>query len=339
MILKHLPAMAIAAAFVLAACQTPGYEYTARAAPTYAEALNYTDVSVGRFRGPAGDVAEAAFEALIYNAELGGMPWFTASGAGQPQGIYEGEVSITGFRRETSFRRERRCIKHRGLFNCDQHIVMELHCPKDVVDVAVAATLIDYASGRPVFTSQHGGAAEREDCFDVAEYPDTGQSTGAFGDIVHETLALRDAPIGLIADAVSAAVPAFRYDIAPYMTTMRAAIVDKPLIPEEAHDPRFEAAVKATRRGEIVGACAQWRELAVSYPKAPAILHNWGACTEARGDLEGAHALYAEAAEIARGIPLLRDRDARPIFEALTRVSQGRYEEGLIGRAQAPAGY
>lgn len=339
MILKHLPAITTAAALLLAACQTPGYEYSARAAPTFAEALEYTDVSVGRFRGPAGDVAEEAFEAMIYNAELGGVPWFAVSGSGQPQGIYEGEVSITSFHRETSFRHERRCVKHRGLFDCDQHVVMEVHCPKEIVDVTVAATLVDHASGRPVFTANRGAAAEREDCFDVAEYPDTGQSTGTFGGLEHETLGIWDAPIGLIAEAVSAAVPAFRYDIAPYMATMRAEIVDKPLIPEEANDPRFEAAVKATRRGEIIGACAQWQVLAVSYPAAPAILHNWGACSEARGDLEGAHALYAEAAEIARGIPLLRDRDAQPIFEALTRVSRGRYEEGLIGRAQAPAGY
>lgn len=336
--MKHLLPIAIAL-LTAAACQTPGYEYSARAAPNFPEALNYTDVSVGRFRGPASDVAEAEFQALLERAELQGQRWFTSINARRPQGIYEGEVTITGFRRETSLNRERRCERYRGLFSCETHIVVEQRCPKDIVDVSVSATLVDFASRRPVFTAHQGGGVEREECFDVATYPDTGQSTGKFGDTVHETLSAWDAPVGLVADAVAAAIPGFRYDIAPYMTTMRAEIVDKPLVPEEAGDFRFEAAVKATRRGEIIGACAQWQELAATYPAAPAILHNWGACTEARGDLAGAHLLYAQAAEIARGIPLLRDRDARPIFDALARVSQGRYEDQLIDGARNPRGY
>lgn len=322
-----------------AACATPGYDYAARAAPNYAEALSYTDVSAGRFRGPAGDVAEAEFQAMIDATELQGQRWFIVMDPARPQGIYEGDVFITGFNRQTSFRRERRCDKYKGLFNCERHVVIEMRCPKDIVDVNVRATLVDFASGRHIFTSEHGGATEREDCYDVAQYPDTDQSTGPFGDVIHETLPLRDAPIGMIADAVAAAIPAFRYDIAPYMTTLRAEIVDKPLVPEEAADPRFEAAVKATRRGEYIGACAQWQQLAGIYPKAPGILHNLAACTEARGDLEKAHLLYAEAAEIARGIPLLRDKDAKPIFDALGRISRGRYENSLIDKVRDPGGY
>ncbi|MFN7055596.1 hypothetical protein [Hyphomonas sp.] len=336
--MKHFLPVAIAL-LSAAACQTPGYEYSARAAPNFPEALNYTDVSVGRFRGPASDVAEAGFQALIEDAELGGQRWFTNTQSRRPQGIYEGEVFITGFRRETRLQRERRCDTHRGLFSCETYVVVEQRCPKDIVDVSVAATLVDFASGRPVFTAERGAGAEREECFDIAVYPDTGQATGAVGETVNETFNLRDAPVGLVADAVAAAIPGFRFDIAPYMTTLRAEIVSKPLVPEEASDYRFEAAVKATRRGEIIGACAQWQELAAAYPSAPGILHNWGACTEARGDLAGAHTLYARSAEIARGIPLLRDRDARPIFDALARVSRGRYEDQLIDGARNPAGY
>lgn len=321
------------------ACQTPGYDYTARAAPNYAEALNFTDVSVGRFRGPAGDVAEAEFQALIDTTQLEGRYWFAVMDPARPQGVYEGEVEITGFSRQTSFRRERRCDKYRGLFNCERHVVVEMHCPKDTVNVSVRATLVDTATGRPVFTSEQGGATEQENCFDVAQYPDTDQSTGTFGDVIHESFPHWDAPIGMIASAVAAAIPAFRYDIAPYTTTLRAEIVDKPLVPEEAADARFEAAIKATRRGEHIGACAQWQQLAGIYPRAPAILHNLAACTEARGDLEKAHLLYAEAAEIARGIPLLRDRDAKPIFDALGRISRGRYENSLIEQVRDPGGY
>lgn len=318
-----------------AACQTPGYDYAARAAPNYAEALNYTDVAAGRFRGPAGDVAEAEFQALIDGAELDGRPWFNMLYPDHPQGIYEGEVSITGYRREIRFERERRC---NGLFNCDKERLVEIQCPADFVDVNVRAWLVDYATGQTIFTSERGGATEREECFDIAEYPYTGQSTGAFGDVIYETYSAWDAPIGMVAEAVAAAVPGFRTDIAPYITTLRAEIVEKPLVPEEEGDARFEAAVKATRRGEYIGACAQWQALAADYPKAPGILHNLAACTEARGDLEKAHLLYAEAAEIARGTPLLKDKDAKPIFDALTRISRGRYENSLIDQAPKPGG-
>ncbi len=322
-----------------AACQTPGYDYAARSAPNFTEALNYTDVAAGRFRGPAGDVAEAEFQALIDNTSLQGAPWFAVIDPDRPQGIYEGEVQIAAFNRETSFKRERRCGKYSGLFDCERHVVIEMHCPKDTVNVTVRATLVDLATGQPVFTSEHGGATEREDCYDVAEYPDTDQSTGPFGDVIQEPLPLWDAPIGMIADAVAAAIPGFRRDIAPYLTTLRAEIVEKPLVHEEAGDPRFAAAVKATRRGEFIGACAQWQELARAYPKAPGILHNLAACTEARGDLEQAHLLYAQAAEIARGTPLLKDKDAKPIFDALGRISRGRYENSLIDQVQDPRRY
>lgn len=319
-----------------AACQTPGYDYAARAAPNFAEAVNYTDVTTGRFRGPAGDVAEGEFQALIDGAELEGRPWFNVIDPDRPQGIYEGEVSITGYSRQTRFERERRCT---ALFNCDKEKIVEMQCPAEKVDVSVRVSLIDLATNRLVFTSERGGAVEREDCYDIAEYPYTNQSTGTFGELIHESLSSWDAPIGMVAEAVAAAVPGFRTDIAPYVTTLRAEIVEKPLVPEEASDARFAAAVKATRRGEYIGACAQWQELALAYPRAPGILHNLAACTEARGDFEKAHLLYAEAAEIARGIPLLKDKDAKAIFQSLDRISRGRYDNSLIDRAPKPGGY
>lgn len=329
----------LAGLLMAAACQTPGYDYATRAAPNFPEALNYQDVAAGRFRGPAGDVAEAEFQALIDGAELEGRPWFITLDPARPQGLYEGEVFITGYRRETRFERERRCDKYEGLFNCERHKVVEMQCPKDIVDVNVRATLVDFASGRPVFTAEHGAATEREDCYDIAEYPDTDQSTGTFGEVIHEVFSQWDAPIGMVAEAVAGAVPGFRADIAPYMTTLRAEIVEKPLTAEEKNDPRFAAAVQATRRGEYIGACAQWDALASSYPRAPGILHNVAACAEARGDMDRAHLLYAQAAEIARGVPLLKDKDAQPIFEALDRISRGRYENSLIDQATNPRNY
>jgi hypothetical protein len=54
--------------------------------------------------------------------------------------------------------------------------------------------------------------------------------------------------------------------------------------------------------------------------------------------MAGAHSQYAKAAELARGIPLLKDKDAKAIFDALERVNRGRYENTLIDQAKDTGG-
>ena len=50
-----------------------------------------------------------------------------------------------------------------------------MECTKEIVNVQVTASLIDMAARRTVFTSAQGGTTEREDCYNVAEYPYTNQ--------------------------------------------------------------------------------------------------------------------------------------------------------------------
>ena len=132
------------------------------------------------------------------------------------------------------------------------------------------------------------------------------------------------------------AVRRFRNDIAPYYQTMRAEIMTDGLTPEAQNDPRFAAAVKATKNGNFMGACAQWDELGREWTHAPAILHNLGACAEARGDMATAQLRYARAAELAQSIPLLEDKQAKPIFSALERVSGRRMDDALINSILYP---
>lgn len=319
----------IAAALHLAACQTPGYEYQARMAPNIPIAAEYRDVMVGEFHGPAGYVAEAEFAAMIEQVTLDGDYWFTIP-SGEPMGLYEGRVDIDSWEQETRFEREKRCVEYDGLFDCEHRAIVETECQEQTVEVVVTANLIDYSGNYVVFSRQHTGSANRETCIDVAEYPDDGQETGVWRDPLHSSYDPYDAPIGMVEDATIEAVRRFRQDIAPYYQTLRAEIITEGITPQEEGDPRFAAAVKATRRGEIMGACAQWDELGREMPQAPAVLHNLGACAEARGDMATAQLRYARAAEIARGIPLLKDRKARPIFEALERVSGRRMDDALL---------
>jgi hypothetical protein len=319
----------LAATALLAACQTPGYDYEARIAPNFPQAADYRAPEVGRFRGPAGDVAEGELEAMIADIRLDGMPWFMAT-HGRPDSRYEGHVDIGSWDEEVRYERARRCVKHDGLFDCKRYAMVETECTTGSVAVTVTATLVDLADNRTVFTAAQPGGSARETCIDIAEYPDDGRPEGVYRDPRQSNYNPYNAPIGMVEDAVVEAVRRLRYDIAPYNKTLRAKIMTEGLIPEEQNDTRFGLAVDATKGGNILGACAQWDELARTYPRAPAVLHNQGACAEARGDMETAQLRYARAAELASGIPLLKDKKAQPIFEALERVSGRRYDDMLL---------
>ena len=107
----------------------------------------------------------------------------------------------------------------------------------------------------------------------------------------------------------------------------RVALAD-----DAAIDRAIALAVEATKGGNFMGACAQWDELGRAYPRAPAVLHNLGACAEARGDMETAQLRYARAAELASGLPLLKDKKARPSFGALSWLennSRGFFERKI----------
>ncbi|MAB10291.1 hypothetical protein [Hyphomonas sp.] len=315
---------------LMAACTTPGYDYRARMVPTFPEAAAYRDVQVGQFRGPAGNVAEEEFARMLDDVVLDGAYWFGVGGPGQPQGLYEGYVEIENWEGETRFERDRKCVEYDAPFDCEHRAIVETECTEETVEVIVTARLVDRDTGRVIFSHNQGGGANQESCVDIREYEDDGRELGVWRDPIRSSYDPRDAPYGMIADATVEAVRRFRTDIAPYDATVRAEIMTEGLIPEEQNDPRFAAAVKATKRGEMLGACAQWDELGRQWPDAPAVLHNLGACAEARGDMETAQLRYARAADIASHIPLLKDKKARPIFDALERVSGRRMDDTFL---------
>jgi hypothetical protein len=315
---------------LMAACATPGYDYRARMVPGIPEAAAYRDVRIGQFHGPAGDVAEEEFARMLDEVVLDGAPWFGIGGPESAHGLYEGRVDIDKWEAETRFERKRDCIEYDGLFDCEHRGIVETECTEETVEVIVTAQLIDTDTHRRVFTKTQGGGANHESCVEVAKYDDDGRPVGVWRDPLYASYDPRGAPYGMIADAAIEAVRRFRTDVAPYDATVRAEIMTEGLIPEEQNDPRFAAAVEATKRGEILGACAQWDELGREWPDAPAVLHNLGACAEARGDMSTAQLRYARAAEIASAIPLLNDKKAKPIFDALQRVSNRRIDDTYL---------
>ncbi len=321
----------------LAACQSPGYDYTARMAPARPEAASFRDVEIGRFDGPSGVVVEQTFRGMISDTQLDGQPWFQIT-ANAPQGIYEGAVRVTRFEVERRHRLEKKCVEYDGLFDCETRGFVEQVCDTERADVEVALSLIDNRSGRHVFTETRDGDSSEQDCRDLREVPDRGQSEGEFGPVETIVLSAYDAPPELTDEAAIEAVAKFREVIAPYNQTVRAVIMDKGVTPEEANDGRFAAAVAATKSGNALSACADWEALAKMWPNGPATLHNLGACAEARGDLAEAQVLYGKAAEVIAKMPGLKDNQRKPIFEALARVSGRRVDGELIERVTAPRG-
>lgn len=315
---------------LVAACQTPGYDYSARVAPNVPEAANYRRVAVGAFEGTAGGVAEDTFAAMIAETQLDGLIWFLGHDDQGPEGVYSGAVDLVGFSNEIIYETERRCLSYGRDGGCDLDGLVETQCETETVEVAVTASLKDTATQRNVFTLTHGAEEARQVCTDVASFPDDGRDLGAWRDPYRSSSDPYDAPIGMIETATAKAARQFRQDIAPYNQTLRAEIIEKGLIPEEQNDPRFEEAVKATKRGDFLAACSRWDVLAIDFRNAPAVIHNLGACAEARDDLASAQLYYARASELALQIPGLKEKQTRPIFAALERVSGRRVDAQLI---------
>ncbi len=327
--------VALAGLIAFAACQAPGYDYTARLAPEQVKAADYRDIEIGRFTGPAYAVASAEFGLMIDETVLDGRPWFEVGSKG-PQGFYDGDIRVVKFEGERRFELERRCVEYDGPLDCERRAMVERACDTDIVTVEIALTLTDARSGRRVFTDQRDGEARREDCHDLREVPDDGRSEGSFGETIFTRFESWEAPDELMEEAAVLAVRKFRSVIAPYNQTVRAKIIQVGITPEEANDSRFATAVIATRDGDFLAACAQWDALGRAWPKAPAVLHNLGACDEARGDLTSAQARYAEAAALITPMPGLKDKDRKLFFEALARVSGRRADETVIANVIVP---
>lgn len=318
-----------------AACQTPGYDYQARIAPNFPEAADYRAVIVEPFRGPGGETAGETFNAMVDEAQIDGQFWFLDPRDGY-DGAYSGQVDVVGYEAEERYDSSKECVEYDGLLDCEHRAYVERFCVEESVDVTVTTTLTDIRDGSTVFTHSQDGHATREECEKTAEFHADSDYDGEYRDVVRRSLNVYNAPIGMIADAAREAVRRFRQDIAPYNKTVRAEIMKDALMPEVALDTRFGLAVEATKRGEPMGACAQWDELLKVYPRAPSILHNSGACAEARGDMQTAQERYARAAEITKSIPLVKDKMTKSIFTALERVSGQRHNDLLIDNAAPP---
>lgn len=323
-------AFALTGLATLAACSTPGIDYATTIVPPHTAAVETRIVDVGRFDGPGGNWYAGRFEATLASATLDGAPWFSIARysdgyvpEGQRAGIYEGVTNIESYEAEEYTQTVSKCVEWDGLFDCEHRHDVEELCLREEVDVSVTPRLIEYGTGRVLFSETYYGSSSHESCDEVyyrgrrGKYHQGGWSYGMIGGV--------EPPRDMVVDALADTIHQVRNDIAPRNSTARATFVDEAVDPIVRADPRFEQAVKAGRK-EPFYSCQVWRDLKLQYPNAPAVTHNLGACYESTGDFLGAHSLYAEAAEQSAAVSGT-GTPQREFAEALARMSS--YRTGL----------
>jgi len=333
----------------LAACVTPGFDYTARIAPGNPEAATYRTVSVDRFRGPLGDWYAEEFEGMLQSATFEGDPWFQValfSRQSNVAGVYYGTVEISRPTVDEHYSDYSVCVeKDKETKKCIKKKLIEQVCLRYSVAVRTSPVLIDVNTDEIIHQASYTASDDDQECFETGhvEYrirrgpndPGRGKYRFAYEDYNQPG---RRPNSGFIIDRITASalrdtIWQARRDIAPYNRETRARILTKAERPDVGGDPRFTEAVASVRSGQYSEACTLFRALDTDYPQAPAILHNLGACSEASGQAAVAQEFYAQAVGSAQQ---LGTESARRILQALDRISDRRTDEVLLNSIMPP---
>jgi len=322
------PIALLAVLGTLVGCTTPGLNYNTTLMASSPAAAATRNVSVSHFAGPAGGWYARQFEAMLANTTLDGQAWFALADyeylAGQPVGIYSGTINIVRYDVYDYTRMEKKCVEWDGLFDCERREEVLEYCVEETLEVDVRPRLRDAATGETVFTHVYEGRAGNKRCQTDPHY---GWSHGVgnyagYGDLI-------DGRGVLLREALSRTLHRVRRDIAPRNVTVKAVFAAKAIDPEVAADPRFEEAVKAGLSDPVLS-CSLWTDLIATYPEAPAVVHNRGACAEAEADFAAAQQFYGQAVSLAGAFAGLDPSLLAPILSSLERVSDQRYDLELL---------
>lgn len=320
---------------LMAACATPGIEYTARLPAGDPVAASFREVGVDEFRGPDGSWYAGAFESMLAGAQFDGQPWFLVMTRFQtPAGVYRGQVDVAWLDETIERNIVERCVDWDKPFDCGRRADVVEICVNYRVEAVSRPQLIDLASGRPVWSGNFTGQASDRDCYDLGPVESYGNSGprqgesrrhrwlgGGFEGPFYRSFVVD----GLIREALADTLDDIRAEIAPRNAVATARLITEALDPEVKGDPNFGFAVTLAKEGQIGEACAAFATLAEQYPQAPDVKFNLAACTEASGDYASAQLLYAQVNQSGVKLPGF----AR---EALSRISKRRAGEAEVDR-------
>lgn len=337
----------------LGACATPGIDYTASIAPGNPQAAALKSVAVERFRGPLSGWYADAFENMLKQANFNGQPWFQVglfSRQSNVEGVYGGQIYISNVYVDESYHTTSICVaKDEETKKCIKKKDIENVCIDYSIDVAVSPQLLNTKFEKIVHNKRYTASDSERECFETGKVQyrvrrapgdrGRGKYKVAYRDYNRPGYRLGANHIvdRITASALDNTVWQIRRDIAPYNQQVRATVLTEAEDPGVRADPRFKQAVQGIRNENLAFACQTFGTLAGEYPKAPAVLHNLGACAEASGRSEEAQAYYGQAASVAQG---LGAAPAKRVLNALDRISSTRNNELVLNSLEAtkPAG-
>lgn len=340
--MRHSALICAGSIIALAACSTPGIKYEARLMPASLDAAATRNVAVERFSGPGSRWYTNRFQAMLANTVFDGEPWFrmAAYADSDPKvqsGIYGGDIDIIDYSAWDDYRTRTKCVKWDGLFDCETRAEVEEICYHERVRVAVTPRLIEIGTGELLFTDTYYGDASSTICEELGIVGEHGRGNrrGKRQDRVGFSPFGAQPSRDLVLEALSDTFGPIRRDIAPRNALVKAKFMDKALDPVVAADARFEEAVKLGLKNPAQS-CTLWQSLAATYPNAPAVIHNNGACAEASQKFGDAQALYAQAADLSLAFSDDGRTVAKPIRSALEAISNQRFDlerlDDLTGR-------
>ena len=317
---------------MLGACATPGIDYEARIMPKAPEAAELRNISVERFGGPSGGWFASRLENVLASAQFDGAYLFNVDGTGYPiaapAGVYSGFVEIMDVEEHHSEHVEHKCVERDKDDKCIREKEYIEYCVSTTLDVSAFVELTDIDTGEVVFAASYPGTANDYSCEDYIGYYDDYGLADAILSFTGSVLGFNDIGLGyggpgaLVREALSDTLGPIRRDVAPRNANVRAKFATKAVDPIVKADPRFQQAISLAKNSPAAS-CDLWSTLGATYPDAPSVQHNLGACAEASGDYAAAQRLYAQASEIAGRTPGAADMFKR-LNASLTQISQRR---------------
>ena len=314
------------AVMVLSACATPGIDYEARIMPKAPEAAELRNITVEPFAGPSGGWFASRLQRVLASAEFDGTYWFNVSdptfSPTESEGIYSGFVEVTDVDEHFSEHYEERCVKYKkdedGNDVCAKWKEFVEYCVSTDLNVSAFVEVREPQTDGVVFSASYPGSASDYSCTEYRVGRGPGTPAYILESLIGSALGFdslgygHGSPGALVREALSDTLGPIRRDVAPRNATVRAKFATKAVDPAVKEDPRFKQALSLGRKDPFAS-CSLWGVLGETYPSAPSVKHNLGACSEASGNYGEAQRLYAEANEIARQTP-----GASEVFERLS---------------------
>lgn len=195
------------------------------------------------------------------------------------EGIYLGVVDQTQFSDQPISESRSRCAQKNKKGGCAAWREYSVSCTKRNANVRLIPKLIAVETAKVVYSKNFSESRTSQGCND---------GKGVLQDHV-----------SMERDAVSAALTAFKEDVAPWRQTISITMLDETDgLSTSAAEDQFEGALEFMKAGRSDRACKTFRQLESGGERTPDLLYNLAICNEIEGNVVDALA-YCHKADAA----------------------------------------